>query len=431
VATGYIALSRRFGFDPQNYHHLTIQDTIDNLGQSMLGLSLGCARCHHHKFDPVSMSDYYALYGIFASTRYAFPGSEEKHRPRDFVPLGPGSKELAYAVAEDRPQNVRIQKRGEPRTLGEEVPRRFLEILGGDALPSATKGSGRLELAQWVTRPENPLTARVMVNRLWQWHFGRGLVGTENDFGTRGRPPTHPELLDYLAARFVESGWSIKAMHRLLMLSATYQLSSESNTQAESLDPENELLWRYSRRRLDAESIRDAMLLLGGNLDRSRGGPHPFPPVDKWGFTQHNPFVAVYPTNRRSVYLMTQRLRRHPFLALFDGADTNASTPKRTATTVPTQALFLMNDPFVHEQSNGLARSLLAMTGERARIDLAFRLTRAREPTTEEISRGIEFLGRYRKALQQAGVSTVQHEALSWAAYARTLLASNEFLFVD
>ncbi len=432
VATGYIALSRRFGFDPQNYHHLTIQDTIDNLGQAVLGLSLGCARCHHHKFDPVSMSDYYALYGIFASTRYAFPGSEEKNRPRDFVPLAAGSKDMAYAVIDDKPLNARIHKRGEPRTPGDEVPRRFLEIMGGDALPKGTTGSGRLQLAQWLTRPENPLTARVMVNRIWQWHFGSGLVATENDFGARGKPPTHPELLDYLAARFVESGWSVKAMHRLIMLSSTYQRGSGADGPTMSVDPESELLWRFPRRRLDAEAIRDAMLHLGGNLDRSRGGAHPFPPAGQWGFTQHNPFSAVYETNRRSVYLMSQRLRRHPFLALFDGADTNASTPKRTTTTVPTQALFLMNDPFVHTQSEGMARRLLASAGtEEARLRLAYRLAYGREPNAGETQRAEEFLLRYRKALQAAGVPASQHEVMTWAAHARSLLASNEFLFVD
>ncbi len=432
IATGYIALSRRFGFDPENYHHLTIQDTIDNLGQAVMGLSLGCARCHHHKFDPVSMSDYYALYGIFASTRYAFPGSEEKKRPRDFVPLAAGSKELAYAVVEDKPQNARIHKRGEPRTPGDEVPRRFLEVMGGDALPKGTIGSGRLQLAQWLTRPENPLTARVMVNRIWQWHFGSGIVATENDFGARGKPPTHPELLDYLAVRFIESGWSIKAMHRLIMLSATYQLSSVTDLRTMSIDPDSELLWRFPRRRLDAEAIRDAMLHLGGNLDRSHGGPHPFPPVGQWGFTQHNPFAAVYETNRRSVYLMSQRLRRHPFLALFDGADTNASTPKRTTTTVPTQALFLMNDPFVHTQSEGMARRLLAAESrEEDRLRLAYRLAYGREPNADETQRGLAFLDRYRAALQAARVPAAQHDLMAWAAHARTLLASNEFLFVD
>jgi cytochrome c553 len=440
IATGYIALSRRFGFDPENYHHLTIQDTIDNLGQAVMGLSLGCARCHHHKFDPVSMSDYYALYGIFASTRYAFPGSEEKHRPRDFVPLA--GKELAYAVSEDKPRNARIQKRGEPKTPGDEVPRRFLEIMGSDVLPKGATGSGRLQLAEWLTRPENPLTARVMVNRIWQWHFGSGLVATENDFGTRGKLPTHPELLDWLAREFMGepgtkvpgpgSPWSIKKMHRLIMLSAAYQWSSAGDSRTMSIDPESELLWRFPRRRLDAEAIRDAMLHLGGNLDRSRGGAHPFPPVDKWGFTQHAPFSAVYDTNRRSVYLMSQRLRRHPFLALFDGADTNASTPKRTTTTVPTQALFLMNDPFVHAQSEGLARRLLASAdSDAARLKLAYRLAYGREPDADETQRGLTFLSRYREALQAARVPAGQHDVMAWAAHARTLLASNEFLFVD
>ncbi len=326
TGTGFIAISRRFGFDPQNYHHLTIQDTIDTLGQAVLGLTLGCARCHDHKYDPVTREDYYALYGIFASTKYAFPGSEEKHRPADMVPLTSAVKSktavpVAYGVVEGKPHNARIHIRGEPRELGPEVPRRFLTILGGDTLPKNATGSGRRQLADWLTRPANPLTPRVMVNRIWQHHFGVGLVATENDFGLRGKRPSHPELLDYLAMRFQQSGWSIKAMQRLIMLSATYRQASGRDGPA---DPENRLLSHFPRRRLDAESIRDAMLMLGGNLDRSPGGPHPFPPVAQWSFTQHNPFSAVYDTPKRSVYLMTARLKRHPYLALFDGPDTNA-----------------------------------------------------------------------------------------------------------
>ena len=443
TATGFLAISRRFGFDPQNYQHLTIQDTIDTLGQSVLGLSLGCARCHHHKFDPVTTADYYALYGIFDSTRYAFPGSEEKKRPADFPPLLPPNEAaarrqakqpvpVAYAVAEGKAHDARIQKRGEPRLPGESVPRRFLEILGGDALPPQEKGSGRLELAEWLTRPSNPLTARVMVNRIWQHHFGKGLVATENDFGTRGRRPTHPELLDYLAHRFMASGWSVKAMHRLIVLSRAYQLSMGHDARAAQLDPVNELHGRFSRRRLDAEAIRDALLAVGGNLDHSRGTAHPFPPVGRWGFTQHNPFTAVYPTNRRSVYLMTQRIKRHPFLALFDGPDTNASTPRRLNTTVPTQALFLMNDPFVHEQSAGLARRiLLARQEDRGRVEWAFEVALARKPSADETSAALGFLRRYRQLLEGAKVPAGQQQAQAWAAFARTLLTRNEFLFVD
>ena len=290
-----------------------------------------------------------------------------------------------YGVAEGTPHDARIQKRGEPLKPGDLVPRRFLEVLGGDALPPGAAGSGRLELARWLTRPENPLTARVMVNRIWAGHFGIGLVATENDFGRRGRRPTHPGLLDDLAERFIAGGWSIKAMHRLIMLSATYQLASDRSAISAEADPADELFWRFPRRRLDAESIRDAILMLGGGLDRTPGGPHPFPPVGTT-FTQHAPFGAVYPSSRRSVYLMTQRIRRHPFLALFDGADPNASTAKRSITTVPTQALFFMNDPFVHEQAEGFARRLLAaQTEECDRIRLAYRMALSREPLDAEI----------------------------------------------
>ena len=344
----------------------------------------------------MTTNDYYALYGIFDSTRYAFPGSEERKRPADFPALLPRAEAearrkvkqsvpVAYAASEGTGHNVRIHKRGEPRQLGDAAPRRFLDVLGGDTLPPREKGSGRLQLAQWLTRPSNPLTARVLVNRLWQHHFGRGLVATSNDFGSRGRRPTHPKLLDHLAHRFMASGWSIKAMHRLLLLSRTYQLSSEPDSRLAEADPANELHGRFDRQRLDAETIRDALLAVGGNLDRSRGGAHPFPAVGRWGFTQHNPFTAVYPSNRRSIYLMTQRLKRHPFLALFDGPDPNASTDRRLNTTVPTQALFLMNDPFVHEQSAGFARRILAARAEeRARLEWAFEVALARTPTADE-----------------------------------------------
>ena len=435
TATGFIALSRRFGFDPENYHHLTIQDTIDTLGQSVLGLSIGCARCHNHKFDPITTADYYALYGIFDSTRYAFPGSEEKHRPREFEPLVPAAEikdpktvPMAYAVAEGKPHHAKIQKRGEPAQLGDEVPRRNLTILNGEQIP-ANAGSGRLQLARFLTDPHNPLTARVMVNRIWQHHFGIGLVATENDFGNRGQRPTHPELLDYLAQRFVASGWSIKAMHRLIVLSKTYQLSGEATS---TKDPENRLLGRRTPLRLEAEAIRDSLLFVSGNLDPSMGGAHPFPPVDSWGFTQHAPFVAVYDTNRRSVYLMTQRLRRHPFLLLFDGPDTNASTARRLPTIVPTQALFFLNDPFVHNQSTTLAHKLISsQPQDKARLQRAYVAVLSRDPQDEEQQHDLAFLRNYRQKLEQSGVPTEQREEKAWAALVRTLFARNEFLFID
>jgi hypothetical protein len=445
TATGFIAISRRFGFDPENYFHLTIQDTIDTVGQAFLGLTLGCARCHDHKFDPVLRGDYYALYGIFDSTRYAIPGSESKSQPADFVPLVPPEEakrlkdeaekskskappfEVAYGAFEGKPHNVRLHKRGEPRDLGDQVPRRWLEVLGGASVTDSA-GSGRLELADWIAAKDNPLTARVMVNRIWQHHFGAGLVATPNDFGTRGQRPTHPELLDYLAAKFIAGSWSIKTMHRLIVLSHTYQTSSQNISDLEKGDPTNALCGRYPLGRLDAEAIRDSMLAVAGTLDRSMGGAHPFPSGKS--YSQHNPFSAVYDTKQRSVYLMTQRLRRHPFLALFDGADTNASTPQRIPTTVPTQALFLMNDPFVHEQASAFAGRILALAqDERDRIRMAYEIALARPPDAVEYVEVGRFLKAYRERRKGVASDVAQRE--SWAAFARTLLARNEFLFVQ
>ncbi len=519
TATGFIAISRRFGFDVENYHHLTIQDTIDVIGQSMLGLTLGFARCHDHKYDPVNAEDYYAWYGIFESTRYSFPGSEEKKRPYDLFPdvptrlanrrkadfdarftalntqitrreseidaesqrldaaehesTGPektssdptvtpfeltkvqdaiafakhelerlvaerdllvkkGPYEVVYgAVEQDAPHDSRIQLRGERNRFGDEVPRRNLEILGGDALPPDA-GSGRLQLADWLTREENPLLARVMVNRIWQQHFGRGLVSTSNDFGMRGERPSHPELLDWLASRFRASDYSVKSMHRLIMNTAAYQRASDYNATAVVRDPDARLLWRFNRRRLSAEEIRDAMLFVSGNLDRSMGGEHDFPAVETWGFTQHNPFYGVYPTNRRSVYLMQQRLRRHPFLGLFDGADTSASTSRRELTTVPTQALFLMNNPFVYEQAAAFANRVFALTEDDSQfIERAYQIAFGRPATTDECDEVRSFLTAYREAAIDMHLLAADRDRIAREALARTLLTRNEFLFVD
>lgn len=522
VATGFIAVSRRFGVDPDTTMHQTLEDTIDTLGRAAMGLSMSCARCHDHKFDPVSMRDYYAMYGIFSSTRYPFPGSENKKRPRDLVPLmseadykaamapfqpdlealdaearelesrrgkAVGDKPaltnlqflelfrgvrarrdalqdklpalpMAYAVADAEPRHARIQKRGEPFNLGEEVPRGFLEVLGGQQVPSDEKGSGRRELAEWIASPHNPLTARVMANRVWQHHFGRGLVATPNDFGKMGQPPSHPELLDWLAARFVEDGWSVKKLHRRILLSAAWQQAvmqekeapvlsekparpensglvpvldavAKPRRQPQEVDPANTLLWSFPRLRLDAEMTRDALLYVSGQLDPTVGGPHPFPPQKEWGWTQHSPFFATYETNERSVYVMQQRIRRHPFFAVFDGADTNASTGSRFISTTPLQALFMMNDPFAHQQAEGFARRVLAAepAHDTRRVSLAHWLAYGREATVQETSLAITYLASIRARVPEN--QRAQAEALAWASYARALLGANEFVYLD
>ncbi|MDB6123096.1 MAG: hypothetical protein JWQ71_2089 [Pedosphaera sp.] len=514
IATGYLAISRRFGSRAAEFH-LTIEDTIDNVGKAMLGLSVSCARCHDHKFDPIPNSDYYALYGIFKSTKYAFPGTEIYKHPKDFVPLtsatnaeavfkyqtelaeldneidklqeekvrldkeekaitkaeqkieakaeekkkededdekllrvkaaledartrqrkleaNPPAVEKAFAVTEGTPGDAQIQFKGDPSNLGEVAPRGFLQILGGQKLPPEEKGSGRLELARWITDAKNPLTARVMVNRIWQHHFGRGIVDTPNDFGVRGKLPTHPELLDYLASQFQKSGWSIKAMHKLFMLSASYQLSSEERGENAVVDANNDLLWRFKRQRLDAEEIRDAMLAVSGSLDRTMGGEHPFPPEKEWRFTQHKPFVAVYESNRRSIYLMQQRIKKQPFLEVFDGADPNATTGMRPISTTPIQALFMMNDKFAHEQADKFAvRMALAYTSDAKRIDYAYRLALGRPPTLEEIKMGREYLKQCQVSLKETKIPKNEQPRAALASYARVLLSSNEFLFVD
>jgi hypothetical protein len=382
VATGFLALARRYATAPYEFWHLSLEDAIATTGSAFLGLTLRCARCHDHKFDPITTEDYYALYGIFAGTTFPYTGSEEfasMKKPREhLVPLLPPDEvaawvkvrrgkwgipaevPAAYAVSEGKPVPTRVHRQGNPDTPGPVAPRGVPKFLEGERPVRVPEdGSGRLQLAEWLTRPEHPLTARVMVNRIWQHHFGRGIVGTPSNFGLRGEPPTHPELLDYLAGEFVRGGWSVKAVHRLILLSRTYQLASDEDAENEGKDPTNRWYWRHTRRRLDAEAVRDAMLFVAGNLDRGRPGPHPFPPVGQWRWTQHMAFKEVYPSAHRSVYLMTQRLQRHPFLALFDGPDTNESTAARGSSTVPLQALYLMNNPSPRRQAEGLARGCL------------------------------------------------------------------------
>jgi hypothetical protein len=491
VATGFLALARRYATAPYELWHLTLEDAIDTTGRAFLGLTLRCARCQDHKFDPVSQRDYYALYGIFASTAFPYAGSEElqsKSFPRmNFVPLvapaqaepkiksyrqrlseleseykslsskpDAGSKKRAgelraewerlrraalppglpgsYAVKEGTPTDVPLQRRGDPDNPGPLVPRgvpRFAFLDGAPPSPVSGGGSGRFELAQWLSQTTNPLTARVLVNRIWQHHFGRGIVATPSNFGLRGEPPSHPELLDWLAAKLIDRGWSIKAIHREILLSATYQLSSQLDPAGASRDPENRWLWRFSRRRLDAESIRDAMLAISGELDCRAGGSHPFPPFERWHWTQHDPFQAVYPTRQRSVYLMTQRLVKHPFLSLFDGPDTNVTTDTRPVSTVPLQALYLTNNPFVADQARAFARRLLAGAREcEGRIELAYESAWGRPPQPGERVRARSFITACRTAAD-AGLPASSQELEAWTSLARVLIASNEFLYID
>jgi hypothetical protein len=271
-----------------------------------------------------------------------------------------------------------------------------------------------------------------MINRIWQYHFGKGLVPTPNDFGSRGAMPTHPELLDYLATQFIKSGWSLKAMHRMIMLSHAYQLSVNSDPRSAEIDANNDLLWRFNRRRLSAEEIRDAMLAVSGSLDRTMGEAHPFQPESEWRYTQHNQFFAVYDTSRRSVYLMQQRQKKHPLMEIFDGADTNTITSPRPLSTTPLQALFLMNNQFVHQQADFFAvRVGMAYDGLPLRINYAFLLAYGRPAKASEIREAIAYVQQVRKELQAVKTPEDQLTRAALGSYLRVLLGSDEFLYVD
>ncbi len=489
TATTYLGLSRRYATAPFEMMHLTIEDAITTTGLAFLGLNLRCARCHDHKFDPVTARDYYALYGIFDSTRFPFAGSEEfqskKLYRRNFVPLVPenearkrieetkirmehskstttgfvgpftpamleAQKEIrhlldrftrfgdlpedlptAYGVTDGEPHDVPLQRKGEPEQPGPVIPRGYIAVISGNDAPTIPPGtSGRKQLAEWLVSADHPLTARVYVNRVWQHLFGKGIVETPNDFGTRGSAPSHPELLDHLTSEFIRDGWSTKKLIRRIVLSRVYGLGSGDFEAQSETDPENRLLWRHDRRRLDAEALRDSLLALSVKLNLERPGPHPFPPIEKWNWTQHNPFRERYDTNHRTIFLMTQRIQKHPFLALFDGPDTNASTGRRTAAGVPLQSLHLSNHPFVREQVAGFAERAFVESGRpenpRLYVERLWKLAIGRKPDEFEMRLALELLS----SASTAAESNQGSESARFAL-AHALVMSNVFLYVD
>jgi hypothetical protein len=408
AAMGFLTVGRRF---LGNIHDI-IDDRIDTLTRGTMGLTVACARCHDHKFDPVLQKDYYSMYGVFASSdepedmpiigdiedkeaksRYEAELAKRQDKLNEFVAGRAADYGLLTSVAtgvpfalyitdrealrgvmtgkdrersrelrkeidklngtmasppramvlRDKPQPVepRIFIRGNPGRPGEPVQRQFITFLKDGNPQAFTKGSGRLELAQSITDRNNPLTARVIVNRVWGYHFARGLVRTPGDFGVKGDPPTHPELLDWLATNFMNEGWSIKKLHRLILLSATWQQSSDNRVDAAEKDPENRLVWRQNRKRLDFEATRDSLLVSAGQLDRKIGGKS----VD---------IVNPPYSKRRTVYASIERQNLPQVFRTFDFPSPDVSNPQRFVTTVPQQALFMINSPFVVEQARAM-----------------------------------------------------------------------------
>jgi Protein of unknown function (DUF1553)/Protein of unknown function (DUF1549)/Planctomycete cytochrome C len=339
----------------------------------------------------------------------------------------PPEPAMACAVEEGDPVNQKIFIRGDYNSLGEDAPKAFPKILTVSATqPEITSGSGRQRLAEWLARPEHPLTARVMVNRIWQWHFGEGIVRTPDNFGKMGERPTHPELLDYLAGRFVESGWSIKAMHRMILLSSAYQMSSQADDATFDGDPENRLFSRFNRQRLDVEEIHDGMLAIDGTLDLTMGGT-----LQKgFGTDKENSAdrLSLNPEKlrRRTVYLPLRRANLPTLLNLFDFGDATTVTGKRALTNVAPQALFMMNSDFVAERALNLAQSFAKNSPDPARrLERAYWTILDRAPSAGEVDAGLTYIDRFRKKFERAS------ELDAWQSFCRILLASDDFIYVD
>ncbi len=522
-----------------------LNDITETTGLVFLGLTMGCARCHDHKFDPIRQTDFYQLQAFFMPVRFrddfvlASEGEVADHEAKRQAwnasitaiqaellrleapireQIAPGlpaglndrtrkaflkaesersSEEIGLifeALSRDHSTSRKVGnifleraadhpiEEGQPgHDLDREIARtwkarsealdqlrknpppplplaRGLDEPGGDVPPThllvrgdyeskgpvveprvpaflskatptptiqpTTRSSGRRRaLAEWLTRPEHPLTARVMVNRLWQEHFGRGIVASPSDFGTMGEPPSHPELLDWLACEFVSRGWSLKAMHRLIVTSATYRQSARLSQTAAKLDPENMLLWQHRRRRLDGEAIRDAMLAVSGRLNKTMGGPGIFPELPE-ELMKLSSKGAVWPVsrdeqdrNRRSLYVFIRRNLRYPFFEAFDRPDTNASCPKRAVTTIAPQALSLFNGRIANDCARALAERVLRESGpsEEARIETAYRLALGRRPDTDERRLAMESL----------------RGGLNLTDFCLALINVNEFVYID
>jgi hypothetical protein len=346
----------------------------------------------------------------------------------DLKKTSPPEPSMACGVAEGVSVEQHVLIRGTPSSPGDAVPKQFLQIIAGEQQTPITQGSGRLALAKWLANPDHPLTARVMVNRIWQYHFGEGLVRTPNNFGKLGEAPTHPELLDYLAKRFVEDGWSVKKMHRRLMLSSAYQMSSQIDKDRIERDPANRLYSRFSRRRLDVEEIRDGLLAIDGSIDLTMGGTL----QSGFGTDGENSEdrLSINPSTskRRTVYLPLRRSNLPSLLNLFDFGDATTPSEGRAPTNVAPQALFMMNSQFIADRSRELARKLTSTEADdRRRIADAYLWMLDRKPTADEIQDMLNYMRAYeRQAAQSPDVPWT-----AWQSLCRILISSNEFIYVD
>ena len=340
----------------------------------------------------------------------------------------------AMGVTEGKIGDLPIHLRGSHLNLGEVVPRQFPTALAAAVeAPVGDQTSGRLELARWLTHEDHPLTSRVMVNRIWRWHFGRGIVPSTDNFGRLGERPTNQPLLDWLARRFIEEKWSIKAMHRLVMLSSTYQMNTAFDQESARVDPENALLWRMNRRRLEAEAVRDAIMAVGEGLDLKMGGSMLTFKDREYVTSVRNRDSTDYDVNRRAVYLPVIRSSLYDVFQAFDFGDPSVSNGNRQSTVVSPQALFMMNSSVVLEQSSKMAASLLgqAHLDDAGRIRKAYEIALGRLPTAPETDRALRFIARIGTKLNSHEPEDAKRRQRAWQSLCRTLVASNEFLYVE
>ncbi len=520
AALGFLTLGERF----QGNENDIINDRIDVVTKGFLGLTVSCARCHDHSFDPIPTADYYSLRGIFASShepkvapliggdptrdpdyadyytqrtnlQYQFDallpkirrGNQQANKEilRERIELQnkidalelthPGAPARAHVLLDNpKPKDSPVFVRGEAENKGPAVPRQFLECLSGPNRKPFTIGSGRIELANAIASKNNPLTARVMVNRIWRQHFGAGLVTTPDDFGTMGSGASHPELLDYLSSYFMEHGWSVKQMHRLILSSKTWQQGSDINPRFAQTDPFNRLLWRQNLRRLEFEPLRDSLLAIGGKLDTNiYGKPVPLAMAKGRNFRAAlvleptGRAMNIGYTTRRTVYGYIDRSDLPEVFNHFDFANPDMESGKRHETTVPQQALYLMNSPLVVEQARNVAarEDVAVCKTDEDKIKRLYEIIYQRPPRAEELKLGIEFLedaatpadaapslaaiepirmGKGRGSFEKQ--ARVKREAMmaarkaglrdlkpldAWAEYAHALLLANEASFVN
>jgi cytochrome c553 len=502
IATGFLAIGPKVlaEVDEDKMQMDIVDEQIDTFGRAFVGLTLGCARCHDHKFDPIDTADYYGLAGIFKSSRamenykkiarwhenvlpspttdalkseYDAQLAAKKQEIEEFIAKAdeqvrtdatagaslpekletlyptktkaalkklrdeqtalqknPPDLPSAMGVTEDAVADTAIRIRGNPLKLGEVAARHVPPALRGPTAPQFTSAeSGRRELAQWLIDSEHPLTSRTLVNRVWRWHFGEGLVRTPDNFGLLGEKPTHPELLDWLARRFVADGWSIKSLHRMILSSATYRQGSTPRKETLASDPENRLFGRANVRRLEAEAVRDALLAVSGQLDAQMGGSLLTVKNRAFFFDHTSKDMTDYSSRRRSLYLPVVRNNVYDVFQLLDFPDPAIPSGDRSTTTIAPQALLMLNSDLIIDAAANLADRLLASASKSEdRVRQLYEMSYGRPANSAETSAAVAFLATAERSLATSELDKRQREA--WSALCQTILAANEFVYV-